>query len=317
LVQLSVADVPTSPLPQRDNAWRVPLGPARLPQRIEVVFAGTLADAGSHTGRCFDAPTLGDLPVSETLWTVVGPADFAAGEPEAGEPLSPWQSEMARLRNTAAMIQSAAAVGDDDPQKILSWYRPWARRLLAARAAAGRSLLQSGRTQAAQAAWGELRTIYDEQLRLAAGIGAMQVLTEVSDEKPRAGQADQLWSWSADRPPPAVQLAFSEGVGSITIDYRPVRHSDLAARLVMALGLALLIPLGIFALRRRAPRWWLKKWPQAVGASVGLAWWLWLWPSVLGLGIVLVSVIMALLPGWKPATPPPPSSVISVRALPR
>jgi len=283
LVELSVADVPAAPWPQRDNAWRVPLGPARLPQRIEVVFTGTLADAGSHTGRRFDAPTLGDLPVSETLWTVVGPASFAAGEPEAGEPLSPWQSEMARLRNTAAMIQALAAAGDDDPQKTLSWYRLWARRLLAARAVAGRSLLQSRRTQAAQAAWGEVRAIYDEQLRLAARIGAMQVLTEVSDERPQASQADELWSWSADRPPPAVQLAFSEGVGSITLDYRPVRRGDLAARLVMAFGLALLIPLGILALRRRAPRWWLKKWPHVVGASVGLAWWLWLWPSVLGL----------------------------------
>jgi hypothetical protein len=91
LVHIAVADVPSDPLPVGENTWRVPLGPARLPQRIEIVFSGKLSSPPSSAQCRFDVPTLGDLPVAESLWTVIGPPAVECGRPERSQELSLWQ----------------------------------------------------------------------------------------------------------------------------------------------------------------------------------------------------------------------------------
>ncbi len=87
VVQVLVDQLPRTPEPISADRWLVPLGPVRLPQRIEVVFTGTVSHptrAGRHR---FEAPSLGELPVERTLWTVAGPSMFEPGSLEGVKPI--------------------------------------------------------------------------------------------------------------------------------------------------------------------------------------------------------------------------------------
>ena len=311
------ADVPVAPVPDGADAWRIPLGSARLPQRIEVAYAGTLPPCASPARRRFDAPMLGNLPVLQTLWTVAGPEEFAAGELEGGEAKPAWSGELARLKSAAAMLQLSAAFGNDDAQKTPRWYRPWAQRLLVAQRGVERELLPAVRTRPAQAAAAEAQSIEQEQWQLAERLGATDLLAQVAAEAAVADKPDELARCGMCPAQAVARYAFAEGAGSITLECRRVEDPGLAQRWLAALCLAAAVPLVVIGARRPRFRWWLKKWPQAIGVGLGLAWWLWLWPSVLGWGIVLVSLIAALWPTWRHTPPSQPSSVISLRTLPR
>ncbi len=144
LVKVFVAGVPTEPeaIPVVGgdsvgdaSRWRLTLGPARLPQRIEVVFIGVLSESAGAADKRFEAPTLGNLPVGKTLWTVAGPSQFTAGQPQQDAASDAVQQDWIRLKNAAARIESASMVSTEDPQETTRWYLRWARRLAAARAA--------------------------------------------------------------------------------------------------------------------------------------------------------------------------------------
>jgi hypothetical protein len=317
LLHATVADVPVTPVPDGADAWRIPLGSTRLPQRIEVTYAGTLPTRTSPARRRFDTPMLGNLPVLQTLWTVAGPEEYAAGELDGGEAKPAWSGELARLKSAAAMLQLSAAFGDDDAQKTLRWYRPWARRLLVVRRGLERELLPAARERPARTAAAEAQAIEQEQWQLAERLGATDLLGQLAAEAAVADRPHELARCGVCSARAVARYAFAEGVGSITLECRRVEHPGLAQRWLAALCLAVAVPLMVVGSRRSRVRWWLKKWPQAIGVVLGLAWWLWLWPSVLGWGIVLLSLIAALWPTWRHAPPPPPSSVISLRTLPR
>jgi hypothetical protein len=270
-----------------------------MPQRVEVVFTGTAADLPSGVEHRFEAPALGDLPVAETLWTVVGPAAYGSGELEGGQPLSPEQYEVSRLRAVSAMIQLVASLSNDDPQETLEWFRPWARRLVAVRRLVEGCLVALGDTEEGRAAKSEVHAIDEEQSKLADRLGALPTMGQISAAVSLADSPTQLWHWSLDRPQPAVHYLFREGVSSITLAYRSQESGGWQNRLLLAVVLITLMPLLVFGLRRSpASRWW-KRWPHAAGVGAGLAWWLWLSPSLLGWGIVLLSIAASLRAAWN------------------
>lgn len=92
LVQAAASGVPLDPVPT-DDGWLLPLVSEAPLQRIEVVFTAdceTLAGLFSReTRRCFRAPTLGDLPVERTIWTIAGPSSAGRGTAEEAESLDP------------------------------------------------------------------------------------------------------------------------------------------------------------------------------------------------------------------------------------
>ena len=65
---------------QLQGEWRLNLNSDRLPQRVAVVYRGTIAAADRPGTHEFAAPTLGEIPVAQTLWTVAGPSRFSPGE---------------------------------------------------------------------------------------------------------------------------------------------------------------------------------------------------------------------------------------------
>jgi len=321
LIQVSVAGLPTEPAPAEPvsahtGAWRVPLGPARLPQRIEVLFSGRLSEPASAASRSFEAPTLGRLPVERTLWTVVGPSLYELGQPEDGSLISPRPHEFSRLKTIAALIESASTVPAEDPEETLRWYRRWARRLAAARTALRRRSAPDGPSKKT---WKEeLDAIDSRQSQIAERLGVTELYERLKGDGPSAADDPEvLWQQSLARRHAPTRCTIPKRSGSITLSYRRAQTTGLPYRLAGATGLVAVIALVVLALRRGTLAECFKRWPQAIGVAIGLAWWLWLSPSILGWGIVLVSLAAALRSGWKYSPPGPGAAVISLRTRQR
>jgi hypothetical protein len=329
LLHVSVAGVPTEPVPIGSQSadtglWRVSLGPARLPQQIEVLFDGRLPEPPSAISRSFEAPTLDRLPAQETVWTVLGPSLLAPGRPEDGSLVSPQPHDLLRLKGAAAEIESASAVPADQPEETSRWYRRWAGRLAAARAALQRLPAPAGQPNQIGK---EIQAVDQRQSQIAKRLGVTDVYQQlISPGAPPAGTTGlslppgdpaALWQRSLDWGPSSTRLTVPQPSQSITLVYRPLRTSSLPHRLAGAAGLLAAIALVVGGLRRGTLAECFTRWPQAVGVAVGLAWWLWLWPSILGWGIVLVSLAASLLPGWKSSPRTRHSSVISLKTRQR
>jgi hypothetical protein len=82
LVGATVAGMPLMARPIGDGVWRIRLASPDAPQRVEVV----LRDVRPRTDRAgrlrFESPSLGDLPVQQTFWTLLLPAAWIVGEPD-------------------------------------------------------------------------------------------------------------------------------------------------------------------------------------------------------------------------------------------
>jgi hypothetical protein len=109
LLGATLGGAPLDPIYIDAGRWLLPIGPDRLPGRIEILFTsgatdtasgtqrgpGSISQCGAQGGwsltgtasRRFCAPALGDLPVDRTTWTIAGPATFARGVPEDAETL--------------------------------------------------------------------------------------------------------------------------------------------------------------------------------------------------------------------------------------
>jgi hypothetical protein len=221
-----------------------------------------------------------------------------------------------RLRSAAALIESASTTTAEDPEETLRWYRRWARRLAAARAALQRLSAPAGPAKSPQAE--EIDAIDAQQSQIAQRLG----VTDVYQQLKREGAAvvddpAALWQQALDSGQPSTRCTVLGRSDSITLSYRRAEPSELPYRLVGASGLAAAIVLVVAGLRRGTLAEYFNRWPQAIGVAAGLAWWLWLQPSVLGWGIVLVSLAASLVSGWKHSPPAPQSSVISLRARQR
>jgi len=298
LVQVTVAGVAVSPVPEGAGAWRVRLGPERLPQRIEVVFTGRLPESDGY-GRRFEAPTLGELPVDRTLWTVAGPPYFVPDESADLEASSAESHQLVRLGSAAEMVEkAAAATAADAAEDMAGCYRTWTRRLAAARAV----LLRVSP-----------RSVPDDLL------SKLSPQTRAILQRPAAGAVPtedpvELWRRSLDPRQTVFRCAFSARSPSITVAFRQAEAGPWCADLVPATVLLLLTGLTVVGLRRGALAEWFKQWPAVFGVGVGLAWWLWLQPGVLGWAIVLGSLAALTFSGWKRVPPAAGSSVISTRS---
>jgi hypothetical protein len=306
LVQATVDGLPATLTPAGANAWQVHLGPSRSPQRLEVIFAGTLRNTGESLEQRLDAPSLGNLPVAASLWTVAPPAGCQIDSCEVSEPIAPWKLQIARLRNVAALTQAAAAA-NTDKRESLDAYRYWARQFVGARRVIDREWPQAEAGKAMRVTEEEIHAIDREQAQLAESIGAGNVLEKnPAEEATIVNDAQLLWQASLapvarriEVRPRLVTYAFSDGIHSLTLLCRAEGSDNVLRRLPSAAGLAALVLLGALAARRKPVAAMWQQWPQAVGILVALAWWLWLWPSWLGPVILLVCLFATVNAAWK------------------
>jgi hypothetical protein len=307
------------------SQWVVQAGPSKIWQRIAVSFAGMPQRTAPHQQFLLAAPMLAGLPVSETLWSVVGPPELLPDPSQTEAAIQPWQAEIVRLKHLAAVLYAGSALSDDDARLLSAWYRTWAARMVAARRAAEAQLLAAGRNRAARAAAVELRTIGQEQSQLANRLGMVPVLDELYRETPTAATRDELWAATFRS---AFNQAFYRYAGpapQLALTYRAAQTGDVLPRWLLAAGLlGVAVAAAFVAPSGRLPAkvlgllsHWASGYPHAILAALGLAWWLWLNPSFVGLVIVVLSVYLAIRPTYKSAPPTPPSSISRIPAFPR
>jgi hypothetical protein len=279
--------------PSGDARWQVPLSGGRLPQRIEVVFAGP--GATSRRGsRLIEGPKLIGLPVERTLWSVAGPHWAGTARLPEVDAVSPMSLDAARLESTAGLIEAAVnTLADTAPDEAPRWYTPWARRMQSAVVSLRSSKLIENATDDEIGVQAEL--IEKDQAALAERIGAASVLKRVAGEPPLADTASQVWETSLQRSDDAFHAVLLGESSAIELDYAQNRGSDLARRIVSVLVAAILL-LASVALVLYTPLVALaQSRPRVVAVLVGLFWWLFLTPSAFGWLIVAVSILLPQL----------------------
>ena len=127
IVHASIEGVATLLDPRGERTWRIPLVSRHHPQRIQILFQGTL-ETSDPTGRIeLVAPTLQHFPVERTMWTVYGPDDTALSPPLAtDDDIRPLAQQLMRIK---AMGQLLAAGESSSTETALTWKRAWAHRL--------------------------------------------------------------------------------------------------------------------------------------------------------------------------------------------
>ncbi len=311
LVHARVSGRCVAPQAVKADTWMVPLGPPQLPQRIELVAVGKLTENSAEPLRF----QLGNLPVEQTLWTILEPETSPPGRLAAHPASAAWRQEMVRLKSVAAVLQSGSRLVGDDPQQRMPWYELWVDRLVAARRAVERqlSLLAPGRQAAA--AWQELRTIDREQTALAERLGTTEILLRAAAQPP--AQPQEWFRLSAGDAHRVRRFSFAGSKTALSLEYPRARASGLPARVVAVLALVGLAAGIVWAWRRGVLQWPLKKWPAPLLAAAGILWWLFLSPGVLGWLLVGAAVLLSVGPRLRAPRPEEGSSRIALDQLTR
>jgi len=319
LVQVTVDGVAKVAVRSEENLWLIPLNATALPQRVGVLFQGTVAGPDAAGLVRLDAPALmapatEELAPSQTLWTIFGPSAYEPGRPHDVPPVSPLEHDLRRLQNVEALMATAAGVTSDAPEEGDHWHRVWARRWMALcdRTMHGRLPGRGG--ESGERPLSELLPLERLPAAVAARLQSGNTLAQVAAEARPAAEFGQLWLQTLDRSRPVTRCIGQGGSGSIALRYRRAQARGFSGRLLGAAVLAGGVLLAVVGVRLRSFSTLTRRWPCLVGVLVGLVWWLWLWPSALGWGIVLVSLLASIRWGWK--RPRPSGSAIVALTLP-
>jgi hypothetical protein len=283
LVQVRVAGVPVTARPRDNGHWTVALGADQLPQRVEVLFQGTLPSGSAILdGKTFPAPVLIGLPVLQTLWTVRGPTTDGPGLP-ALKHLAARADQQSRIRLETAetMLDYApAVVARSTANELDFWRADWERHVAASR--------QDLQRQGAQP---PVPT-------------SSELVNEVDDSAPSEGprQASdfgELWKLQQTWRGPPTTCSLRGIASQIVIDYPTSSTADYAILSILAAAWLCGAGFCVLLARSAAVNDWLIRSPHVVGVLLGLIWWLWFSPSFLGLIVISISVLGALRPSWR------------------
>ncbi len=294
LVHASIEGLPALLVKTGDNVWQVNLGPAQLPQRLDVVFRGPYSGAGEH--KRFEAPRLPELEVDETLWTIYSPDQFTVESAALPvKAITSSEQELCRLRAIAALSQlPAEIVGEHLPDEIVRWYQPWRRRYAASRAGLMEDLA-SGRQDLEQSAE-EI-----EARQLDAQISAVDARLAARTPSPRSisvirspAELLQVGQTSSK----AIRYVVEREAQSLDLHYAFPTAPGWAGRILVATVVVVVAAGALFLLRGRT----LPKFaPGLVTVTTGTVWWLALSPSIAGLAIVVLGIWMTLREQGPPA----------------
>ena len=296
LVSLTVADLPAAVAPAGPQGWQFALGPPQLPQHVEVVFRGTLANAQASAGPLrFEAPSLVGLEVEETLWTVFGPPGAGRGEPLDTSAMTAAGQELQRLEASKSILGLAAHVASEQmPEEMNRWQSLWKGRFLAARARVGRLTLTSGQGAGRR----DLETWAREENEIATRPGIMATTPAILGAP--AFEPLQLIAANVATDPNSVGCMFVGSAPTLTLRYPQVSDGDLGWRILASIVLSSLALVlvwrrpAVAAVRLSSPR---------LLALIGICWWLWLAPSVVGFAILLVTLTVGLFGRLRSAGP--------------
>jgi len=294
----------------------------QLSQRIEILFQGDWR--GANDGRSspsFPVPTLDEMPVRRSLWTVRGPSRHGATAKKSDGGPSAVQQQMRRLESIDAMIHGAARTAattsggtrNAPTEEIARWFPPWARRARSAYRALSGAISHDGSAEQGAAALSKANELQEEQAALARDVlNSGDIWAQTDQEASTASEPTDIWSHVHSRYG-NLSLGSVEGrVEQIAVEH-PTTLPAWFDRCLLALGLLLTSIVAAAPVGKRLVQS-IRRWPEAVGVAVGVGWWLWLSPSALGWLIVAASLMLSLRPsGGRRQTPDPGSSVIPIR----
>jgi hypothetical protein len=293
LIAATVDGLPIQPQAQLQGGWRLNLNSDRLPQRVAVVYRGTTAAADRPGTHEFAAPTLGEIPVSQTLWTVAGPSRLSPGECRESEPTGALQREWIRFRQVSGMIESTAGLFSVDNEETRRWYQLNVRYWAAARSAVLRELLPISQTEAGRSMRKEMESLERRQSQFAERADMADVLRHALADSPKASEPAQWWNETLFDSAGAVSIHQEGRLTSLDLDYTWAEKSQAWNRVWYATIILIIAALAIWVIRKGLLEelfYLIPSLGYAGGAALGLAWWLWLSPSWLGLAIVLISL---------------------------
>ncbi len=292
LVAVSNRGVPQLPQKRGEDTWQIPLGRTALPQRLELVLAGTVPLDERGGARIEAFPQLEGLPIQRSLWTLSGEAQFEVAG--AVEPVRREQAAIARLRNVTGLIHRAADRPGCSLEDEPSWYRGWFSQWITAQqdAQAALALVPEATVQAERT---ELEGLDGERQALVRQLNASAIWEQLAKSSASRIDPGVLWTRMDDRG--AARYYFAKDGASplvLRIDSPRSREGgSLAVSPIMCVS-AVLLTLLVFWTTGRIHRW-----PHLCGTVLGLCWWLWLWPSFFGLLLVAVSLVAALRSDWR------------------
>ncbi|NUQ61404.1 MAG: hypothetical protein HUU20_02880 [Pirellulales bacterium] len=294
LIQLRVGGVPIVPEAGRDSSWQFRLASPTIPQQVEVLYSGKASEAPPGGSLRLHAPVLGRVPAGPILWTIQGPADYALGQVQGGDAMVAAQLDFLRLKSAVSVLDRFSKTGIRKVEGRRSWDAVWLAGGMACR-----DRLRSGENTHARQPRSEER---DAQVRLLSDqLDAFAGRSGESAAGLRPSALDSLHSWLGAVPASETTACYVSppGSDSLSIGYQPVEPRGVWQRLALVAACVVLVPLSLATRVRRTAARILCRWPAAIGVLVGLAWWAWLEPSALGWVIVLLTLALAAIPGWK------------------
>ena len=286
LVQVTVAGSPVVPTAVAANRWLLPLGPNYLPQRIEVVFDGSISAPVADGPMVFKVPMLGDLPVRQTLWTLSGPSRLLLQDedPAIIAPVTPLKNSMERFQNLTRLMEIAKDSTAEQSPDSGGWHQVYSRRRAAAFGNAKRHLASAGESGEANQAAVQLKSA--------------EMDNPLSEPLIGDGVAE-VWRNTQCQPQWTTQYFLSQTSGPIVLAPSRAEDGTLSQRLslsVWLLGMTFLAMVGVW---RGIWTGLFRRWPHLCGVAFGLAWWVWLRPEILGLLLALLSLACCFRCGWR------------------
>jgi len=291
VLHLTVAELPVFPLPGEGRQLRVPLGPQQLAQRIQVLFVGRIVrDAGNAVPLSLRAPILQGLPVENTCWTLRRPAGGDWDPIPSSSAVSSIELDWLRVRNIARLIAKAEDVlKDGDPDEIVRWYVPWARRWVAARSRLLQGAVASEPSN--EAARQELANIDENQQRIAQRLGVDAHLLAAEQEAKQTSESADVWR-IAGNPRRVTTSLVTSGKSELPLVRqveRPRRISD--QRMAAAGLLGGLVLIALFFLPHPSLDDPLRRYPEIFGVLLGAIWWWAFAASAVGCLVFFLSLL--------------------------
>lgn len=299
-VAVVVGGVPVIPEPQGDRTWRLPLVLGRMPQPVEVLFTGTLQPPLFGTGQYIAVPSLKGVPVRQTLWTVVGPPQYAAPQVNGVDPIAEVDGERARLKNLATLATLGLNYHGGEHDERVRWHQLWSQRMNAAIAAVQEELPPPGaspspRPEVLAQIRSELQNAQQQQTQLTRWLGLNKAAI-TGDSSPSDVLVPQGCRWSTTTD--ATVYSFDGAAEGIRVTFTPADSESVGYRWIGAAGL-LLMTLTSLIVARRMPRLSVAgNWPLAWAFAGSVAWWLWLTPSFVGGVLMFLCAAAAIYGRW-------------------
>jgi hypothetical protein len=276
LISLACEGIPVLAQPLGDRQWEFQLGYDELPQRIEVVFRGTMTPATTIQRETFQVPQLIGIPVEQTLWTIRGPQHARLAT-----------SLLPHTRQSAQELTNARVSATQDLLNLTDELAP--------------AVEMTGQGVSVRDRWKERLEKQQHFAQLTRP--DTQNAADVRPSRIPFARIEAAYNPRATPrfagPESAIGFALQGASDRLSIDVTAPSAQPSLWNYVAAVGLLATLLLILWLTRVAWLRELLQQTPHLVGVLIGLAWWLFGTPSVIGLFVALLFAWGAIWPRWR------------------